>query len=218
MQCGYSVSCNASCSSYNTYKYICIVKYCSVCCSVLQHVLQCVLQRIAVCVAVCVEVCVAVRVAAATNYTLMCLVARSCSLPSNTRQHTATHCITPQQTATRYITLQHTATHCNTLQHTATHTATHTAIRCIMSMNTVCLTNVPFGIENTSTPAPAVCCSVLQCVAVRCSVLQCVLKCVAVCCSVCCINVSTCSSLAMTSGERLLLESTSTVWRSAEDA
>ena len=38
--------------------------------------------------------------------------------------------------------------------------------------------------------SPAVCCSVLQCVAVRCSALQCVavrcsaLQCVAVCCSV----------------------------------
>ena len=80
-------------------------------------------------------------------------------------EHTAMHCSTLQHTplptasytATRCNTLQHpathTASHCNILQHSLQHTAAHTATRC----NTLQCT-----VENV--------CSVLQCVAVCCSV------------------------------------------------
>jgi len=132
----------------------------------------------------------------------------------NTLQHAATHCniqtkyswkcvtLTPPSeahTAIHYNTLQHTATRCNTLQHIATH-----------------LLSTRESVSRSRLPAPgnavpqfqfealwqvcsprsqrpwqhlcvAVCCSVLQCVVV--SVLQCVavycgvLWCVAVCSS-----------------------------------
>jgi len=90
-------------------------------------------------------------------------------------------------------TLQHTATHCNTLQHTATHCSTlqHTAAYC----NTLRPTGLPRR-YNSVLQCVAVCCSVLQCVieCSCCSVLQCVAECscvlqfVAVCCSMmlCC--------------------------------
>jgi len=61
-------------------------------------------------------------------------------------QHTATHCNT----------LQHTATHCNTLQHTATHCNT---------LSNKGLNHVEFCIPIIMILCVAVCCSVLQCVA-----------------------------------------------------
>ena len=90
------------------------------------------------------------------------------ALRCNTLQHTVTHCITLNHTATHCNTLQHTAddapsscamalnhtaTHCNTLQHTATHcnTLQRTADDAHSSCTMACV---------------AVCCSVLQCVAV----------------------------------------------------
>ena len=73
----------------------------------------------------------------------------------NTLQHTATHCKTLQRTATHCNTLQRTATHCNTLQHTTMLPAT------------------AFGDLDSLDLTVAVCCSMLQCVAVCCSkVLQ----------------------------------------------
>jgi len=69
---------------------------------------------------------------------------------TNTPQHTATHCNT----------LQHTATHCNTLQHTATHCNTLT-------------THLP-KIAHISGRARSHPLNMLKCVAVCCSVLQCV--------------------------------------------
>ena len=109
-------------------------------------------------------------------------------------QHTATHCNTLQHTATHCNTLQQTATHCNRLQHTATHyesygswampqpchtyesrTATHcntlqhTATHCnrlhATAMSHLWITCVTWLIIHRW-------CSVLQCVAVCCSVLQ----------------------------------------------
>jgi len=70
------------------------------------------------------------------------------------QQHTATYCNILQHTATYCNTLQHTATHCNTLQHTATHgnTRQHTATH-----------------GNTQNLEML---SVLQCVAVCCSVFS----------------------------------------------
>ena len=95
----------------------------------------------------------------------------------NILQHTTPYCSTPQHTtAHEKPTFSHghgnsiepmiptyAATHCNTQQHTATH----------------CY-NTPQHTRNQW----LVCCSVLQCVAVCCSVWQCVLQCVAVCGSV----------------------------------
>jgi len=90
----------------------------------------------------------------------------------NTLQHTATHCLTPHHTcdtlaaycSTLYIRnevyiyqnrhYQHTAAHCNTLQPTSTHCKT-LAAQC-------------------STPYTQKEACMLQCVAVCCSVLQCV--------------------------------------------
>ena len=63
--------------------------------------------------------------------------------------------------------MQHTATHCNTLQHTATHCNTLQK-KCIQ-----CVRRVEYK-QYTLLQCVAVCCSVLQCVAVCCSVLQCV--------------------------------------------
>ena len=87
----------------------------------------------------------------------------------NTLQHTATHCNTLQQTATHcaspmmYVTLQY-VTHCNTLQHTATHcnTLQHTATHCNTLSYEVCHTTVC----NSALQCDAVCCRVLQVVAV----------------------------------------------------
>ena len=76
--------------------------------------------------------------------------------------HTAhcEHCNTLQHTATHCNTLQHTATHCNTLQHTATH-----VVHVVLSYVTWCMESCGVGV------------SVLQSVAVCCSVLQCVCQC-----------------------------------------
>jgi len=103
------------------------------------------------------------------------LMSRGC-IGSDTLQHTASHCTTLQHTATHCNMLQHTAPHCNTLQHTATH--------CTRCVTYSCFARVHLG----SASGHAMC-SVLQCVAVCCSVLYrvnvcfSVLQCVAVCCS-----------------------------------
>jgi len=114
--------------------------------------------------------------------------AAHCNIHCDTLQHTATHCHTLQHTATHCNTLQHTATRCNMLQHAATrcNTLQHAATRC----NTQCLhcdhrVNIhgtfvsfiansysTFNSDGTLLQCVAVCCSVLQCVAVCCSVLQ----------------------------------------------
>jgi len=73
----------------------------------------------------------------------------------NTLQHTATHCNIPQ----------HTVTHCNTLQHTVTHVLT--PIRGKKGRDPTGALNCFFE----KCPGGA-CCSVLQCVAVCCSVLH----------------------------------------------
>jgi len=104
----------------------------------------------------------------------------------HTLQHTATHIAT------------HCNTHCNTLQHTLQHTATHIAKHYTQKCSTTSATNFS---------------GVLQCVAVRCSVVQCVAvcyivslemlnnicdefrRCVAVCCSVVQIVAVCCSVL-----------------------
>ena len=123
----------------------------------------------------------------------------------NTLQHTATHCNTLQHTAahcnilqhvlrvstvfpnrrpatvclqhTDCIVLSHTAAHCRTLAHTAS-TATHYAT----------LQHTAKRARTAACDVAAVCCSVLLCVAVCCSVQRVavccsVLQCVAVCCS-----------------------------------
>ena len=88
----------------------------------------------------------------------------------NTLHHTAPHCRTLQHC----YTLQHTATHCNTLQHTATHcnTQKRNATRDCMDQIRRRMERIIFSIpcgENVlfiSLLCVAVCCSVLQCVAV----------------------------------------------------
>ena len=87
-----------------------------------------------------------------------------------------------------YDTLQHTATHCNIiLQHTATHCTMCFCKDGTLPRNTSVLQCVAVccsllqcvAVCSSALQCVAVCCSVLQCVAVRCSALQCV----AVCCS-----------------------------------
>ena len=149
----------------------CSVLQCvAVCCSVSQCVAVCrsVLQCVAVCCSVllCLLVWCSVLRAQIMTYILEHLTHSSyCNAlhntHSNTQPHTATHCNTLQHTAIHiYVThecedgrdaLQHTATHYDTLQHnTPRHSATH--------------------LQHTCTQASH--CSVLQCVAVCCSVLQ----------------------------------------------
>ena len=75
-------------------------------------------------------------------------------------QHTATHCNTLQPTATHCNPLHHTAPHCNTLQHTIS----ATTLNLFHSRNF-------FVVSTVCCSVFAVCCSVLQCVAV-CSLLR----------------------------------------------
>ena len=111
----------------------------------------------------------------------------------NTRQHTATLGNTRQHTATHCIILQHTAPHCTTLHHTATHCNTgvddvgHVAVSDAAAL---CVSKGPSFRDAPArsthvTPCHAlsvwgylkcvvVFYSVLQRVAVCCSVLQCV--------------------------------------------
>jgi len=113
-------------------------------------------------------------------------------------QHTATLCNTQQHTATPCNTLQHTATaFCNAPTNSATHrnTLQHTAAHCNRPQHTVCCSgNI---LRCISTQYVAVCCNLLQCVAMfssvslwrltdtLCAAMRCsVLQCVAVCCIV----------------------------------
>jgi len=97
-----------------------------------------------------------------------------------TLQHTATHCNTLKQAAAHCNTLQTTATHCNALQRTATHcnalqrTATHcnalqrTAAHCSTLQHTAAHCNTHRCLDGLDMiDGFSVCCSVLQCVAVR---------------------------------------------------
>ena len=60
-------------------------------------------------------------------------------------------------------------------------------MRCsVLQCVSVCCSVLQCGDRGRTHFCVAVCCSVLQCVAVCCSVLQCVLHYVAVCCSMCC--------------------------------
>jgi len=90
--------------------------------------------------------------------------------------HTATHCNTMQHTATHCTTLHHTATHCNTLQHT-TFSLYHACTMMTVTPNTSPGKEwILKGKENHDrkqsstglkcTLCVAVCCGVLQCVAV----------------------------------------------------
>jgi len=146
-----------------------------------------------------------------------CVRARTatfCKMPAPTADSTATHCITLQHTATHCNTLQHTATyshkslrfafayhgwHCNTHTHTNTATCTpsmqHIAATCPHLQPTESAQTMTH--DDSMSQCVAVCCSVLQCVAVcehtmthddsmsQCVAVCCsVLQCVAVCCCV----------------------------------
>ena len=154
------------------------------------------------------SVCVVVCCSVLQSLKLHALQVRS----SNTLQHTTTHCNTLPHTATDYHTLQHTTTHCNSLPHTHSFracnvqclevrnsTAKLLPLVCVSKSSVKCSSCQPYHLINLC---------VLQCVAVCCSVLQCVLQfvreqqqrqttlvpapssdesvCVAVCCRVCC--------------------------------
>jgi len=114
-------------------------------------------------------------------------IAQHTATHCNLLQHPATHCNTLQHTAICCNTSQHTATHCNTLQHTATHCNTRTAGRfdeksnkkvvdlllnaTHFSKSTQAASTVTF-VGQDVTEAKQVH-TLLQCVAVSCSVLQC---------------------------------------------
>ena len=90
----------------------------------------------------------------------------------NTLQHTATHCL---RHAAIIKTQRRSRTHCNTLQHTATHCNTLSLTHWSASRRSVALASV--RCVRLVGEAHAALKSVLQCVAVRCSVLQRVAEC-----------------------------------------
>ena len=132
------------------------------------------------CVAVCCSVlqCVAVcRTAQSQTFYLTSFTTTHC----NTLQHAAKHRTTLQHTATHCNTLQHTAAHCNTLQHTATrcntmqHKETHCNINRSPAHSETCyLPSITATMIQSVVQLQYVvgCCSVLRCVAVRCTMLQ----------------------------------------------
>jgi len=133
----------------------CVAVCCSVCCkcvAVCCSVLQ-LSERAAVCIAM-----LSVRITPVQCYA-MYVTLQHTATHCNTLQHTATHCNTLQRNATHcaspmmYVTLQY-VTHCNTLQHTATN--------CNTLSYDVCHTTVC----NSALQCDAVCCRVLQVVAV----------------------------------------------------
>jgi len=105
-----------------------------------------------------------------------CNILQHTATHCNTLQHTAntaTHCNTMQHSTTHCIILQHTATHCNTLPHTATHwnTLQHTTTHCNTLQNTATHRGGDYQVLIIRYAVDcytdiAVCCSVLQCVAV----------------------------------------------------
>jgi len=121
-----------------------------------------------------------------------CSTLKNTAARCNTLQRNATHL--PMALLTHCNTLQHTATHCNTLQHVVTHcnamqhtcpwrsprtvpaAPTEKDLR-LDASSSASLREEPL-VRGERDDLPAVCCSVLQCVAVCCSVLQYV----AVCC------------------------------------
>ena len=92
--------------------------------------------------------------------------------------------------ASRATLPQHTATPCNPIQHTAPHCNSTDSYQkgVAIFLTPSCQHNLlspPTLYQGTNCQGIGkYCCSVLQCVAVCCSDLQCVLQCVAVCCSV----------------------------------
>jgi len=110
--------------------------------------------------------------------------------------HTITHCTTLHHTAPNFASLQHTATHRNTLQHTATHWVqsfyTLRPLNGADGVDDLCkrllgawqplgvLGRVYVALEGVNAQVCvlqcvavcAVCCRVMQCVALGCSVLQ----------------------------------------------
>jgi len=109
-----------------------------------------------------------------------CNSLRQSATHCSTLQHTATHCNTLQHTATHYNTLQHTATHCNTLQHTATHrnTLQHIATHCNILSGSLHFVGTLYKkrrrVRHSLGRGHHRKTNVLQCVAMCCSVLQCV--------------------------------------------
>ena len=107
----------------------------------------------------------------------------------NTLQHIATHCNTLQHTATQvhWFSILNSFIHCNTLQHTATRCNTGALV---LDPQLLHDRAVPVGSHrhdydpHSSPRFPGV--GVAECVAVCCSVLQCVAASCRVCCSVCC--------------------------------
>jgi len=101
--------------------------------------------------------------------------------------------------ATHCSTLQYTAAHCNTLQHTATKVARNGGAR----REELIVIGTARGFHETL--FGRCCCSVLQCVAVCCSVCS-VLQCVAMCCVVVYCNmlqcVAVCCSVLQCVGRR----------------
>jgi len=117
-------------------------------------------------------------------------------LHCNTLQHTATPRNTMQHTATNHNTLQHSATHSNALQHTATHCSIRITWKCKFdpccgqsqrsSRDTHTHTQGPHTYSQNNSlnfmyvynvfcwvlQRVAMCCSVLQCIAVRWNLLQ----------------------------------------------
>jgi len=89
---------------------------------------------------------------------------RVCLLAQETQKNnTATHCNTLQHTSTHCNTLQHTATHCNTLSQSNAHT------QCFLRTGN---THTYCNALDALSLRVAACCSMLQRVAARCSVLQ----------------------------------------------
>ena len=141
------------------------------------------------------------------NAATLCNALQHVATRCDTLQHTTTHCNTPQHTATHCNTLQqqhprarlpshcasmlqHTATHCDRMQRTATHCNVMkcTAIQC-NNKNTLALNSCRVSVfsyacccccEMVQTVAAFVCCSVLQCVAVSCSLLHVITACCSV--------------------------------------
>jgi len=157
------------CSALQCVAVCCSVSPCvALCCSVLQCVAVCcsVLQCVAVCCSVlhCVAVCW-LRVEVQRLHLVYIL----CNTHCNTLQLTTTLQLTATTGKEKHRnTLQHTATHCNTLQHTAT----HCNILCapvLQSLHPQLMTRCN-TLQHDATYC-ITCCSMLQCVAVCCSVV-----------------------------------------------
>ena len=85
---------------------------------------------------------------------------------TNTLQRTATHCNALQHTATYCNTLHYTATHCDTLQHMMVHPT-----KAVLYVVCACNTSIRRVVRASEAHQICMCCSVLQCVAMCCTVL-----------------------------------------------